>query len=235
MTPPPGGPWTLAFHDEFDGSSLDTTKWDVKYPRPGDQAYSNVGNGEAQWYQAQNLVVRDGLLSMVAQKQDVTSPISGQLFHYTSGMIQSKPSFNFRYGYMEAKMWVPKGSGFWPAFWTWPQNEQWPPEIDVMEFYGDNPTKVYCTFHGPNGADGTSVDKPDWTTGWHVFAVDWEPNRIEWLIDGVSIKTINTSASLNMYLIANLAIADGSGAPAPDASTRFPSSLEVDYIRVWQH
>jgi len=231
---PAGGPWRLAFRDEFNDAELDTTKWDWKYPRSGDMIYSNRGNGEAQWYRRENLREANGCLRLVAKRERTVSPYSGETFDYTSGLIQSKPSFNFRYGYLEARMRLPGGSGFWPAFWTWPSNEQWPPEIDVMEFYGDSLSRLYLAYHGEGGSTGTTVSTQDWTSGWHTFAVHWEPGRLTWYVDGVPRKTVDRAPALDMYLIANLAIANGDRAPAPSSSTPFPSALKIDYIRVWQ-
>ena len=232
--------WDLSFSDEFNEATLDTAKWDWKYPRSGEMAYSNWDNGEAQWYRRENLSQRNGVLELTARRENTVSPETGRTFPVTSGLVHSKPSFNFRYGYMETRMWLPKGSGFWPAFWTWSTNEQWPPEIDAMEFYGDRPGQVRLTYHGTGGlalrprGDGTKVSSPDWTTGWHTFAVNWEPGRLTWYVDGVARKTVEESPSTKMYLIANLAISNGERAPAPDSGTPFPSALKVDYIRVWQ-
>ncbi len=64
--------------------------------------------------------------------------------------------------------------------------------------------------------------------------VDWEPGRLTWYVDGVATKTLNEAPALNMYLIANLAVANGSRAPAPNASTPLPSSLKIDNIRAWK-
>ena len=231
---PPNGSSTLVFSDEFNDGALDESKWDWKYPRSGDMTYSNWNNGEAQWYKRANITEGNGQLELTAKREQTVSPYSGRVFDYSSGLIQSKPSFNFRYGYMEARMWLPKGSGFWPAFWTWPSNEQWPPEIDVMEFYGDNVERTYQTYHGSGSSTGSFTSSPDWTTGWHTFGVDWRPDGLTWYIDGQAVKSTSGSPSLDMYLIANLAIANGKGAPAPNAATPFPSPLRIDYIRVWK-
>src|SRR5215210_5353936 len=96
--------WTLAFRDEFNDTALDTTKWDTKYPRSGDMAYSNWNNGEAQWYKAANISEGGGSLRLSAEREKTTSPYSGRTFNYASGLIQSKPAFNFRYGKMVARM-----------------------------------------------------------------------------------------------------------------------------------
>ena len=231
---PPDGAWVLAFRDEFNDTELNTRKWDWKYPRSGDMRYSNWNNGEAQWYQHENVIERHGKLRLRALRERTVSPYSGRTFHYTSGMIQSKPSFNFRYGYMEARVRLPRGSGFWPAFWTWPSNEQWPPEIDAMEFYGDAPSRAYLTYHGEDRSTGTVISSRDWTDEWHTFAVDWRPGFLTWYVDGVARKVVADAPALDTYLIANLAIANGDRAPAPTAATQFPRALKIDYIRVWQ-
>jgi Glycosyl hydrolases family 16/PA14 domain len=227
---PSGGPWKLAFHDEFADGALDTGKWSIRYPRSGAMCCSNQGNGEAQWYLPRNVVEQDGELHLVARREGVNG------FGYSSGLIQSKPSFSFTYGFAEARMRLPEGSGFWPAFWTWPQNEQWPPEIDAFEFYGDNVRNVYLTYHAPGGADQSIVTRPDWTSDWHTFAIDWRPGSIRWYIDGTQVKARSSAdvSDIPMYLIANLAIADGSNAPAPTSQTPLPSRLRIDWIRVWK-
>jgi hypothetical protein len=227
---PAGGPWDLAFHDEFDDTAVDTRKWSTQYPRPDSMCCSNPRNGEAQWYLARNVEEQGGELQLVAKRE------SHNGFGYSSGLIQSKRSFNFTYGYAAARMWLPKGSGLWPAFWTWPQNERWPPEIDALEFYGDNVRNVYLTYHAPGGSDQSIIRRADWTTGWHTFAVDWRPGSITWYIDGTEVKRRSSDvANVPMYLIANLAIANGSNAPAPTSSTPLPTRLRIDWIRVWKH
>lgn len=229
-TAPASASRSLAFNDEFNGAGLDTSKWSTQYPRPGSMCCSNPNNGEAQWYLNRNVVEQNGELHLVAKRESYNG------FAYTSGLIQSKQSFNFTYGYAEARMWVPKGSGFWPAFWTWPQNELWPPEIDAMEFYGDNVHRVYMTYHGSQGSNASIATDTDWTTGWHTFGIDWQPSSIRWYIDGNLVKTLTRSdvSTTPMYLIANLAIANGSRAPAPNSSTTFPSPLRIDWVRVWK-
>jgi beta-glucanase (GH16 family) len=228
---PAGGPWRLAFHDEFDDGALDTRRWSTRYPRSGSLCCSNSDNGEAQWYLPGNVVEQSGELHLIARRESTNG------FGYTSGLIQSKPSFSFTYGYAEARMWLPRGSGFWPAFWTWPQNERWPPEIDVLELYGDNVNSAYLTYHSAGNADQSIIRRANWTAGWHTFAVDWRPGSLRWFIDGVQVKsrTSGDVASVPMYLIANLAVADGSEAPAPTGSTPLPSRLRIDWIRVWKH
>jgi beta-glucanase (GH16 family) len=232
--PPPTQSATLAFSDEFDDGAVDPERWAFRYPRSGDMIYSNWNNGEAQWYKPANVSESDGALNLTAKRETTVSPYSGRTFHYSSGMIQSKPSLNFRYGYMEARMRLPRGSGLWPAFWTWASNEQWPPEIDVMEFFGDNVTTTYHTYHYPGGNTGGKAFSADWSADWHTFAVDWRPDGLSWYVDGNLVKQTASAPRLDMYLIFNLAVSNGAKAPPPDGTTRFPATLSVDYVRVWK-
>lgn len=240
------GNWTLIFHDEFDGPTLDTSKWTTCYFN------FTVGNdcdhdqGELELYQPNNVSVANGILSLRANKQTVTAA-NGQTYHYTSGMISTGPSssgaaakFTFTYGYMEIRARVPSGQGFWPAFWTLPANLNWPPEIDVFEILGNTPTVINMHYHYPNGSGGDGDTGATWTgpnfsDGWHTYAVDWEPGSLTWYVDGVARRqyTNTNVVAQPMYLLANLAVG-GNWPGSPNTATPFPNSLQIDYIRVWQ-
>jgi beta-glucanase (GH16 family) len=231
--PPPHG--RLVFHDEFDGRALDERKWDWKYPRPGERAYANPANGEAQWYRRENVSEGNGVLTLTARRERTVSPFSGRVFEYTSGLVQSKPSFSFERGYVEARVRLPSGSGMWPAVWTWPRSEQWPPEIDLMELHGNDPEVLRLTYHGPGQEDSaTKVYGSDWSGGWHTVGLEWRRRRLTWYVDGRAERTLPQAPRVPMYLIANLAVSNGEEAPPPTADTRFPASFEVDYVRVWR-
>lgn len=195
-------------------------------------------------------------------------PYSCTNFPYTSGMIASYPSFSQKYGYFEASMKLPAGTGLWPAFWLmpmpspqpsstpWPWTSVfWPPEIDIMENIGQ-PTSVNFTSHYndtypvPGSVANTwnhglfhmgSYSGPDFSTGFHTFGLDWEPTGITWYVDGVA--RYNTTQNLppgslspgNMYVIFSMAVGGpGSFPGVPDASTVFPQSLDIQYVRVYQ-
>ena len=231
----PAGKWEMVLEDEFNGSVLNRRLWATDYPRAGEAARSNKPNGEAQWYHDNNIDISGGVLHLTAKRQSYTGPLSGDTWQYTSGMVRTQPALHLRYGYIEARVKLPQGSGFWPAFWTWPSDNNNHPEIDVMEFYGDNPTRLYLTYHGDEGSNGHVLPATDWSAGWHVLAANITPQQINWYIDGHKVHSLRTtSINRDMDVILNLAIADGSRAPAPNASTPFPSSLMVDYVRIWK-
>jgi beta-glucanase (GH16 family) len=241
------GKWKLIFHDEFNGSTLDSSKWNT--------CYFNfvVGNGcdhdqgEQELYQPDEVSVNHGILDLQAEKQTVTA-VNGKTYHYTSGMVSTGPGpyssyskFTFKYGYVEMLAKLPSGDGLWPAFWLLPANLNWPPEIDIFEYLGKSPTSLFTYYHY---STATNSDKhvggpqggSDFSANWHTYAMQWAPGSITWYIDGVEryrYTNANTVASQPMYLIANLAVG-GSWPGSTTASTPFPSTFQINYIRVWQ-
>lgn len=241
------GNWNMIFHDDFDGNSLDTSKWATCYAnfRVGKDDCDH-DQDELELYQPENVTVDNGILTLSARKQSVDAD-NGQTYDYTSGMISSGPSrghdtrFSFKYGYIEMRAKIPAGQGLWPAFWTLPTSQKWPPEIDVFEILGDAPDVINMHYHYPNGTDdggddGKTWQGPDFSSDWHTYAVDWEPDAITWYVDGVERRTFTDTSMITsdpMYLIANLAVG-GDWPGNPDASTTFPAQFQIDYIRVWQ-
>jgi len=218
----------LLFSDEFNGTSLDTTKWAQYYDdRSGDMRYSNWPNGEAQWYKRDNNIVANGYLSQVAKKD--TTVGTERIYYYSSGIITSHKSFNFIYGYFVARVRLCPGYGFWPALWIWPGGE-----IDAFEFYGDDVTKLYLTNHVEGRGHGHIISiSDDWTKGWHIIGADWQEGSVKFYIDNVLQWTSPGSSNARQYLILNFAIANGKGAPKPNKNTKFPSEIKWDWVRVY--
>ncbi|HEX5505874.1 MAG TPA: glycoside hydrolase family 16 protein [Thermomicrobiales bacterium] len=223
--------WRLVFDDEFDGTALDRGKWHTQYPWGRDR--SSVG--ELQWYADDAFTVQDGLLHITAEHRAMEG------HPYTSGLIASWGNFATTYGYFEIRAKLPAGRGLWPAFWLSPADYTvWPPEIDVFEVLGQTPGVVAMTTHFADPGTGEAAQDqgiylgPNFADDFHTFAVEWTPTEIVWYIDGVERFSSRTGVpSQPLYLIANLAVG-GPSAGKPDASTPFPSELEIDYIRVYQ-
>jgi len=244
--------WRLVWADEFTGTNgpaVDATKWGFDIGGKG------WGNNELQTYtdRTTNAFVRDGFLNIKVLREKFTGPdnISRE---YTSARLLTENKFTQRYGRFEARIKVPYGQGIWPAFWMLGDNIRtagWPQcgEIDIMEYIGREPFKVFGTLHGPgySGANGLSTTQT-LTNGkkisddFHTFAVEWEPNVIRFYIDRVLYKT-RTPAELPagaswvfdrpFFLILNVAV--GGNFPGdPDATTVFPQSMQVDYVRVYK-
>jgi len=223
---PPGSGWKLAFHDEFNGNTL-ASGWSTEYPREGERAHSDPGNGELEWYQRENVVVSGGTLKLIAKREDHQA---SQLFNYTSGMVQSKSILSFQYGYVEAKIKLPKGNGLHPSFWSWPTSESSAPEVDIASFGGGRPANVTCILRPPSGQQTTKEvpsDTGDWSGAWHTFAVDSEPNGVTWYFDGKHVHDTSLTVSTQLYLILTFAVTE-----QPSVSS-FPATYEIDYVRVF--
>jgi beta-glucanase (GH16 family) len=172
--------------------------------------------------------------------------------------------FQFTYGYVEGKVKTPKGAGFWPSMWMLPDQDKyggWPGsgEYDIFEIAGNNPQNVYMTEHdGQNAGPGDSAMTTiaDSSADYHVYGFEWAPDHLAWYIDGIQARPMicttayaqanpgkcntyrNAAAIKNypFYVIANFSVG-GDWPPlagGPNASTIFPASMDIDYIRIWQ-
>jgi beta-glucanase (GH16 family) len=220
-----------AWADEFNGTSLDATKWQTNY---APKVHPLGTNGELQVYVPEEVIVHDGKLVLRAERK------AREGMQFTSGMVSSHDKFSQRYGWFEARMKLPAGKGFWPAFWLLPQSRQWPPEIDIVEHKGSLLNHVWLTVHRPQPgtwrpkSDGTIWTGPDFTADFHTFAVDWRPERVVWYIDGIERHRWTGSADFGpMYVLLNLAVG-GQWDGSPDAQTPFPAEMLVDYVRVYR-
>ena len=165
---------------------------------------------------------------------------------YLSGIITSYGSFNMTHGYVEMRAKLPAGRGLWPAFWMLPQHYvKDVPEIDVMEFLGQDVGTLYHTYHYFDVENNWNlISTPsypslteDWTTDFHTFGMAWSPTEIVWYVDGEETKRITDSEYLipnqAMHLLANLAVG-GNWPGEPDETTPFPATFEIDYIRAYK-
>ena len=232
--PTPEPTRTLIFADEFSGSSLDTSKWTSGYPWTCKDGFNyNCTTGELQSYRPGNLSVSDGTLKITA-KQDTSGGRA-----YTSGLIQTYGKFDHTYGLMQARIKFPKGSGHWGAFWnhaSFDYGTRWPPEIDVTEVLGRQPSTNHMHFHSEAGGHtdrGHSYTGPDLTADFHVYAVEWAPGSITWYQDGVQrAKWVGSDVpDEKMYLILNLAVGGWGGTPDPAV---YPGVMEIDWVRVYR-
>ena len=131
----PAGPapgWTLVFADEFTGNILNSSVWNTGF------WFNYTINNELQAYRPENVVVQNGVLNLTAEKRS-TMTLWGEPMNYASGAVTTRGKFTFTFGVAEARIKVPKGRGYFPAFWLLPNNKRSPPEIDVMQVLGHDP------------------------------------------------------------------------------------------------
>ena len=149
---------TPMWQDEFDGDTVDNAKWQFVEGDGCDQDLCGWGNDEKQWYLAKNARIEAGALHITGQRERSHSR------WYTSAKLTTQGRFAAQYGRFEARMKIPKGDGFWPAFWMMPKSDmRWPlaGEIDILESSGHTPEKVLGAIHfgdlWPN--NGTTVNR----------------------------------------------------------------------------
>lgn len=270
-------PWVLVFNDDF--NSFESSHWAVKsLLNGGDLQDENTTT--QQYYSVDNIkFTNDGKCHLVAKEETVerlcTDWISDpdtilldnipnlRTYFYTSARLQTKYSFGF--GRYEIRCRLPKGQGFFPAFWLFGGYYGWS-EIDIFEFWNEGYPELlsrvlHMNIHIGNDPNTESCDSedigPDYSAGFHTFTMIWNPFEIEWQVDGVPIRrsfhystmnssvvNCNTMTSLTPYLridnyptppmdiIMNFAIKRD--AEAPDATTPFPSSYDIDYVRYYK-
>jgi beta-glucanase (GH16 family) len=220
MPPFPGA--KLIFNEEFIGGRLNPAYWTTEY------RWGRTNEPELQYYSPDAFQLKDGILRITADQRPMEEK------DYTSGLIASYDRFTFTYGYLEMRAKIPAGQGLWPAFWMHLNNDDKSGEIDVFEFLGHEPNIIHMSYHFPELHEFW-FNGPDYSQEYHTYAVDWQPDKIVWYIDGVE-RARATSSIPNepMYIIANLAVG-GDWPGSPDATTKFPAHFDIDYIRVYQH
>ncbi|MGK0386733.1 MAG: beta-glucanase (GH16 family) [Patiriisocius sp.] len=247
----------LVWSDEFDNNGVvDASKWHHQTIGPnGGQWY----NGEQQHYtnRIENSFVANGNLHIVAKNEDFSQ--DGIALEYTSARLNSK--YAFTYGRVDVRAKLPFGSGTWPAIWTLGKNvnetgaywfEQgfgttnWPAcgEIDVMEHGLHAVNEVSSAIHTPSSSGNTmntaTIMLPNVAENYHVYSMNWSPDQITFMIDGVGFYTYSPTNQndatwpfdLEQYLILNIAMGGIAGPIAPGFSE---SSMEIDYVRVYQN
>jgi len=245
--------WNLVWSDEFESEgAINSEKWFHQTLLPNGYSWYN---SELQHYtnQIENSYVEDGLLKIVAIKEDFYD--QGQTKQYTSARLNSK--FAFQYGKVEVRAKLPTGQGTWPAIWTLGKNiiepggywtsagfgtTSWPAcgEIDIMEHWGSNQNYTQSATHTPSSFGGT-INHGGQTiqtasTQLHTYTLVWTAEKLVFSVDDVVHYTYNPPVKdsetwpfdAEQYLLLNIAI-------APDIDPNFvESSLEIDYVRVYQ-
>lgn len=233
--------WNLTWHDEFEGSKVDTANWTY------DIGAGGWGNGEAQYYTSrpENAHLENGMLVIEARQEKYEDS------YYTSARLKTQGLQSFQYGRIEARLQVPSGKGLWPAFWMLGSTfngSNWPDcgEIDIMEYIGKEPDLIFGTLHGPGYSGALGISQWNRQTyniadDFHAYAIEWEADEIRWYYDDTLYHTV-TRADVGerewvfdqpFFIILNLAL--GGQLPGPiGLDTAFPAQYLVDYVRVYQ-
>ena len=231
--------WNLAFEDQFEGNSLDTSKWEVGFGWGMDTTTS------AERISPKHVNVRDGALHLTASYED-GDVLSGSV--HTRGKHYWGPG-----SFWEAKIKIPKRVGFLPAFWAKPNDGAWPPEIDFMESFqdGDGDDCMYANYNvhysesTRSGDSSTHKADPvhyktdyDLSKGFHIFGCKWLTDRVEYFFDGAYVGKSDRSTAMEalqkgapFYMMLNIHI-DKVG--TTDKSETWNEEMVVDWVRVWE-
>lgn len=229
--------YSLVWHDEFDGDAL-SQDWTAATGR-GDNGW---GNNELQYYTAESATVSDGKLTITLADDNGT---------VKSARLYGKVKTGWKYGYIEARMKLPKGKGTWPAFWMMPVNfTGWPAdgEIDIMEEVGYNPNVIHSTIHcnkynnTGTSIEGNSLSVATAQSEFHTYALEWDADHMTFYADGKEIHTYRNDGTgrdawpfdAAFYPIINLAWGGAWGGAQGIDESCLPATLEVDYVRVFQ-
>ncbi|WP_163931094.1 family 16 glycosylhydrolase [Paraferrimonas sp. SM1919] len=239
------------WEDNFDASSLNTNAWDIQLGDGCDQGpgMCGWGNDELQNYQADNITLNNGVMTIEARKQRIKGT------QYTSARIRTAnmpESGEWAFGRFEARLKFPDGQGMWPAFWMLPSNaaEGWPisGEIDIFESVGQSANNAYGTIHygqpwPDNSHMGAGILKQPgkWSDNFHTYAIEWQADEIRWYLDNMLYSSIRAEdvqpedwpfdGRNNFHFILNLAVGGSWGGTVDDSV--LPQQLLVDYVRVY--
>lgn len=251
--------WKLVWSDEFNdkaGTAPNASIWGQEIGDGTANGIAGWGNSELEYYTSgtDNVATNGrGHLNITVKKADGSLMCYYGPCEYTSARLLTKNRFEVAYGRVEARIKVPRGSGLWPAFWMlgtdidqvgWPQTG----EIDIMEHVGRVPNQVFGTLHGPGYSGGESyggvydLGKPV-ADDYHVFAVEWQPDKIVWYIDGIQYFSATPNDAFlqgkqwvfnhPFYILMNVAVGGNFGGAVGPATT-FPQVMSVDYVRLYQ-
>lgn len=245
-------PGQLLFSNEFNGPAgapPDPAIWGH------DVGGTGWGNQELESYTpgTENAALDGhGDLAITARAETHTGP-EGIARSYTSARLQTLHKLEFQYGLVQARIKVPAGQGLLGQFWAlgndgyrpgaWPASG----EIDAMEVLGSEPDTLHGTLHAPwpwapHGVAGIAVSSSPLSSAFHVYGVQWAPDRISFLLDGSIYQTITPSDlppgapwpfRHPYFLVLDLAVG-GVWPGSPDTSTRFPATMLIDWVRVWR-
>lgn len=240
QTPPVGPDHRLVFEDDFDGAQLDATKWtDLRGRAPHTYGTPYNPDREDALFTPEQVEVKDGTLRLHSTPRQVRDEVSGTPYRYVSGVVHTGASFAYTYGYAEARLRVPEGAGYWPAFWMAPApvDSEWPPEIDIAEFsqavgsWGRPTFNVHWRDgygeHRQMGSTPYGSEDGYYAGSWHTYGLLWEPGRLQVYLDGEPGPVFEGEhvPDQPMYVVLGLGVVRDTH---PD-----PGTMDVDYVRVW--
>lgn len=235
----------LIWEDQFNGTEIDTKNWEFQIGDGSNYGIWGWGNNEEQYYRKENASVKNGILEIKAIAEEF------QNYKYTSARMRTKGKVDFRYGKIEASIQMSDSKGLWHAFWLLPSypSKNWPMsgEIDIMEYVGNSPNEILNTLHFADNFDNhqyignkTTIVKDNL---FHLYAIEWDENKIIWYIDGLeTFRIIRSNPSIastwpfdeEFHILLNTAVGGNLGGTVENNSLTTGKYMKVDYVKVYQ-
>ena len=241
------GYWSCTFHDDFDGTTLDRTKWvpQTKFITVSGDLHACYRDDPA------NVRVENGVLDLSLVKLDAPAEcaVNAPPTQYMAGSVSTWHLFSQRYGRFEARIKVTPSdaAGLHEAFWLWPDDRyaaiNWPDsgEIDVAESFSAYPSIVgsylhysadrYGVLYGVNAANCVAKRGE-----WNTFTLEWDPSTIETFVNGTPclVNAANDPAFDKRFIINLTQAIGGASWNQFTGDTPVPATMQVDYVRVWR-
>ena len=233
--------WQLVWHDEFSGTAVQASHWKVR----NDSWAANEESIDTA--RPANVQVAGGTLRLIARRETYTAGSTTRQF--TSGYLDTVGKHSWRYGRFEIRAKLPQSVGLWPAFWL--RTDQGPGEVDVVEAVGGDPRRTVESVHRSTDGGQDKVSHEDVlpsgsTATWHTYAVQLEPAKITWSIDGRVVQTVRAAdvpwladsfdqpVNIRLNLQVGGAFPRYYGRPV-GPGTVFPAQFVIDWVRVYQY
>ncbi len=252
--------YELYFQDEFDGDSLNEENWNYMYGDGSMYGNPGWGNQEEQFYQEENVSVRNGNLIITAKREEAGGK------HYTSARINSKNKVSIKYGRIEARIALPEVEGMWPAFWMLPEDTtpygSWPNsgEIDIMEARGRVKDMSSAALHYNSATGGhtyqtkTYIFRDSKISEYHVYALEWSMYSMKWYVDddlffemdnspdakgnkwysASAPESLTAPFDQDFHILLNMAVGGHFDNFVEPPSTFESAEMKVDYVRVFK-
>ncbi len=229
----------------FRSPTLDTSIFATCYPYLDvPTGCTNFGNvEEREWYLPSQDEISHGVLHLVARRertQGTARDGSPKEYGCRSGMITTNPGLRIKYGFLQVVAKVPRGAALWSGLWLGAVNNEWPPEIDLIERWGSGvntkaAAQTAAFFHPRPRSLGRSMGAipPDLTTGWQKYSLSWTSSKMEFFVGTQKVLTVTSHIpQQQMYLLADLADYARSGVGVLPGTCN--GQLDIRSIKYWK-
>jgi beta-glucanase (GH16 family) len=230
---PSGKNWQIRYEDNFDGPTLDLSKWSFGF------GWGTNSGSFSEKNRPSNLTFENGMAVIKAESENDT---------YYSAAINTRSKMVVKNGYWEAKIKVSKNvSGCIPAFWQKLNSDIWPPEVDIMEYFGTQKTQSltvhYKNLAGENKQSGSSYNGGDMTSDFHVYGLEFNEQYLRWFTDGKMVREITQQSHPDFfrqwtgeekYTMLNIHLTDKYTWLGKVDKSKFPFYMYIDYFRIYE-